>query len=140
MKFPDISQHSLFYTYGKNTHFAIYNDCIKGKCYTRFVLSRKDDFDEVSTIKCEVGVQSMVSAKRRGFVGGSSVSNKAKVAFTCVLVVLFYALLRTPEKKVMGVTSTKPVVKDDIMFDSLWKYSAKDIEGNDLSLSTFKGR
>merc|ERR1711985_73165 len=91
-------------------------------------------------IKCEVGVQSMVSAKRRGFVGGSSVSNKAKVAFTCVLVVLFYAYtFHTPEKKVMGVTSTKPVVKDDIMFDSLWKYSAKDIEGNDLSLSTFKG-
>ena len=93
-------------------------------------------------IKCEVGVQSMVSAKRRGFVGGGSVSNKAKVAFACVLVVLFYAYTfqGAPEKKVMGVTSTKPVVKDDIMFDSLWKYSAKDIEGNDLSLSTFEGR
>ena len=64
---------------------------------------------------------------------------RGRIAAACfVLAVGAYTLKahRTPATHYSTTASSTP----DIMFDSLWKYTAKDIEGNDLALSTFSGK
>ena len=63
---------------------------------------------------------------------------RGRIAAACfVLAVGAYTLKaqRDPATH-YSTTSSTP----DVMFDSLWQYSAKDIDGNDLALSTFSGK
>ena len=82
---------------------------------------------------------------RRGAPKGLSLVGKAAVGFS--LLVVGYYTVGTGFRAATTTTTTRTApgrgvakTEEEPMFDSLWKYTAKDIDGVDLPLSKFAGK